>query len=274
MPSHKWAVLRAALLAKKVPTALDDDDGDMFVTTKTDEKGDFKSYTCVQTNTTIQVHNHKPKIDLAVISRQGIDNTGNIRTWPGEKLLATHMLTEAANIRPNVVYFELGAGADGVVGLLLHKRLKELGLQSRVLISDGNAQAAQRLDQNCLLNAKQCGTETGCAGPDSLQALEFKFGDELPPLPPDRELHMIAADVLFFEDYHLQLIDTLLHASKVTLVNATRGGSRERFLAKITQRADVSHRVHSEHQTKHFVLYIDEFRIDPTEATTEATKAE
>ena len=69
------------------------------------------------------------------------------------------------------------SGAQGVAGLLLHKRLKELGVQAQVLVSDGKA--AEWLGHNCLL---QCGVEVEDAG--SLRAFEYKFGDELPPLPP------------------------------------------------------------------------------------------
>ncbi|TMW65052.1 hypothetical protein Poli38472_009219 [Pythium oligandrum] len=171
---------------------------------------------------------------------QGVDNTGNIRTWPSEPVLLSYLLktrqcqvlAEAKKARINCC--ELGSGMAGVssLGLLAHYG----EYLDRLLITDGNPL--------CVENLRLCLDENQSRG---------VFATTTPPhvktdlLRWDRsatfDTHLrhqfdllVASDCLFFEEFHVDLAHTIKQllrpdTGRCFLMQPSRNGSMERFCA-------------------------------------------
>ena len=61
-----------------------------------------------------------------------VDNTGNVRTWPSEEVLA-YYLSKKDDVKSKSI-IELGAGQSGLAGLVYAQRY----LDSEIVITDGN----------------------------------------------------------------------------------------------------------------------------------------
>eukprot|EP01113_Clastostelium_recurvatum_P015359 TRINITY_DN18548_c0_g1_i1.p1 TRINITY_DN18548_c0_g1~~TRINITY_DN18548_c0_g1_i1.p1 ORF type:complete len:206 (-),score=25.63 TRINITY_DN18548_c0_g1_i1:510-1127(-) len=149
------------------------------------------------------------------------DNTGNVCIWPAEEIMATYLLSHPEVCAGKRV-IELAAGATGLAGLLVAKYTP----CRSVVITDGNVTAATSLNmhisRNELLN---------CTG------TRLVFGD----LPASSALGhydvILAADCLFFEHAHKELVLTIEHLMApggVALFFAPqRGGSLSRFVSLV-----------------------------------------
>lgn len=178
---------------------------------------------------------------------QGVDNTGNIRTWPSEQILLWHMLRSGIgskihqSIRDSsssaestaVNCCELGSGMAGLasLGLLAHSPFP-IG---RILITDGNPLAVDNLKTTLEENRRQ-----GTLPPATKVAAELVRWDRNAQLPAHwrGQFHLVfASDCLFFEEFHDDLVHTIRQllaprAGKCLLLQPSRSGSMERFCAK------------------------------------------
>ncbi|OWZ16677.1 hypothetical protein PHMEG_0009500 [Phytophthora megakarya] len=198
------------------------------------------------------VYVHEKRTDMKCVSiaellshqvNQGVDNTGNIRTWPSEQILLSYILSsgvcshvqrqdESKNLLP-IACCELGSGMAGLASLGL-LACGPVDLQ-RVVVTDGNPLSVKNL-QLCIEENK-----TQLVFPTRVQATEVTV--EL--LRWDRNattradlLHqfdlVFASDCLFFEEFHEDLactIKSLLRrgSGRCLLMQPSRNGSMERF---------------------------------------------
>jgi predicted nicotinamide N-methyase len=70
-----------------------------------------------------------------------VDNTGNMREWPSEQILALYIGENPELLSGATSLIELGAGKSGLSGFLAAK----LFPQAQVGITDGNQQCVERL---------------------------------------------------------------------------------------------------------------------------------
>ena len=149
----------------------------------------------------------------------GVDNTGNVCVWPAEEVLGYYSISRPELFSGKRVC-ELGAGMTGLAGLTIAVTLTS----SEVVITDGNPSAVENLqwcvDYNSGLNrygntrvyASQLVWDRD--GSDALTALG-KFDV------------VVAGDCLFFSDFHVDLVATilaLLAPGGVALLLAPRRG--------------------------------------------------
>ena len=184
----------------------------------------------------------------------GVDNTGNVCLWPAEEVMAHYILTRASDFAGKNIC-ELGAGV-GLCGLAMARVLKANSL----LLTDGNAQVVDTLEKALQVRRSEiCGrvrfARRRCAAPG------VRWRQRLTPFPMrpscvqhnrtldglatldvstrllvwDRKLtslevpragtfdFVVAADCLFFKDYHVDLVHTIK-----TLLSARCGSPLQR----------------------------------------------
>ncbi|GLD99507.1 hypothetical protein PINS_up008233 [Pythium insidiosum] len=177
----------------------------------------------------------------------GVDNTGNIRTWPSEPILLSYLLKNNvcrqladahAPSRRAIRCCELGSGMAGVVGLGLMAH--EGALIDSMLITDGNPSAVRNLQICVDENIAQ-----GVIPRDRRDAVQAKL------LRWDRDVRfddamqsqfdlVVAGDCLFFEEFHVDLASTIHQllrpeTGRCLLMQPRRNGSMERFVAVARQ---------------------------------------
>ena len=77
------------------------------------------------------------KQELLDACQKKVDNTGNVKVWPAEEVLANYLIKNAHLFEGKDIC-ELGAGKSGLAAIALALELKDkLG---SILISDGNEQ--------------------------------------------------------------------------------------------------------------------------------------
>jgi len=144
-------------------------------------------------------------------SSDGVDNTGNVCVWPAEEVLA-HLCVQIAHVLANRAVVELGAGMTGLAGLVAAASTRA----RRVTITDGNKAAAQNVAQCVALNAFNAGASASQLRVDTQQLVwSSAHADEAKARVGAADVVM-AADCLFFKDFHVDLVDTL-----AALVNAS-----------------------------------------------------
>lgn len=174
---------------------------------------------------------------------QGVDNTGNIRTWPSEQILLYYMLSSGVcsqvqrqgtegDLLP-VSCCELGSGMAG---------LASLGLLAcdpvdfeRVIMTDGNPLSVKNL-QLCVEENRAQQVFSARAHCTKVTA-ELLRWDRNVTLPEDLQHQfdlVFASDCLFFEEFHEDLactIKSLLRrgSGRCLLLQPSRNGSMERF---------------------------------------------
>ncbi|CAI5732631.1 unnamed protein product [Peronospora destructor] len=203
-----------------------------------------------KTATRVYVHEKRKEMKRMSIAEllshqvnQGVDNTGNIRTWPSEQVLLSYLL--ASNVCSQVqqrdtsgdllpiTCCELGSGMAGLasLGLLACAPVK---LQ-HVLVTDGNPLSVK--------NVQLCIEENKMQHAMSPDAQSVKISTRL--LRWDRSasfqedlLHqfdlVFASDCLFFEEFHEDLAYTIKNllrdgSGRCLLLQPSRNGSMERF---------------------------------------------
>lgn len=156
--------------------------------------------------------------DLAITS---VDNTGNIRTWPCERILAGYMIKCLKGETKKVV-MEIGAGRSGLIGILANKMLN-----MEVVITDGNERGVRVVRENIQRNAlKSIRGET----------LVWNRKDDYKSW--EKVDVVFGADCLFFKEYHVDLLHTLetlldKNTGKAYLLQPSRGGCMESFVALV-----------------------------------------
>eukprot|EP01114_Cavostelium_apophysatum_P017853 TRINITY_DN5395_c0_g1_i1.p1 TRINITY_DN5395_c0_g1~~TRINITY_DN5395_c0_g1_i1.p1 ORF type:complete len:262 (+),score=30.16 TRINITY_DN5395_c0_g1_i1:125-910(+) len=154
----------------------------------------------------------------------GFDNTGNVHIWPSEEMLGNYCVANAHLFRDRSVC-ELAAGCSGFAGLIVAC----LGNASKVLITDGNSQSVESIKSNIAINKDTIGDATHVEAKQLLWNREEAVNEGLFDF-------ILAADCLFLEQYHSDLLHVLLSClasdGAVLLFAPERGHSRENFFQK------------------------------------------
>ena len=200
--------------------------------------------------TSVYVHEKRKdrtRVSIAeLLSHQvhhGVDNTGNIRTWPSEQVLLSYLLSSKVcsqvqqrdtngNGLP-ITCCELGSGMTGLASLGL-LACAPVQLQ-HVLVTDGNPLSVKNL-QLCIEANKMQHVFPRDAPPVNIST-ELLRWDRHASVKKDWQHQfdlVIASDCLFFEEFHEDLaytIKTLLRpgSGRCLLVQPSRNGSMERF---------------------------------------------
>jgi len=156
----------------------------------------------------------------------GVDNTGNVCLWPAEEVMLHYLLEHSAELDGKHVC-ELGAGV-GLAGLALGVAANAKSL----LLTDGN--------EACVANLKTS-VEANRAAPGGFAAAEVSarllvWSERLSTLDVPRggafDL-VVAADCLFFKDFHAALVHTLqtllADSGRALLFAPLRGDTLDRF---------------------------------------------
>lgn len=175
----------------------------------------------------------------------GVDNTGNIRTWPSEQVLLSYLLKnqvcEALSKQFNgnrIRCIELGAGMAGLAGLGLMAHHSDV--IEEMVITDGNPQSVENLHACVGINIAH-GIILGRTTQELLR------WDRSTQFPSSRQFQfdlIFASDCLFFEEFHQDLAHTIKQLLKPAsgvcyLLQPSRNGSMERFCNVATKEFDL-----------------------------------
>lgn len=163
------------------------------------------------------IHRHANEHDLDHLV--GFNNTGNVRLWPSEEILA-HYLVHNRSIIANKRVVELGAGMTGLAGFVASYSA------ASVLLTDGNRRSIDNLrtivDRNRRTNVSICELDWR----ETHERLSSASADVI-----------ICADCLFFDDSRLALLDTIVHLLAVDgvayMIAPNRGGTFASFRALV-----------------------------------------
>ena len=170
----------------------------------------------------------KIKILTGAVSKKdliGFDNTGNICVWPSEEVLAYLMLKLGRELEGKNIC-ELGGGMTGFAGITTALTK----YPNFVLLSDGN----QTSVNNCRINVRGNSEEFGGS---NVSCHEIRWGESDTYAEYKEKFDLvIAADCLFFDHLHLELIQTICNLlrkeGKGILLAPRRGTSLEKFSEK------------------------------------------
>lgn len=184
------------------------------------------------------VHHRRHGSRFSSEELNSFDNTGNIRVWPAEEVLAYFLCTDQevsrilSNRSSSPRVLEVAAGMTGLASLFLAQHMSKLCSDTSFYVTDGNEQCVAHIHQLLSLNTKK---EILQLQEGQLQALPLKW-ENTQKLWAERERSfdlIVGADCLFLEQYHQdlwQLLDFLLADDGVAILLApSRGGSRWRF---------------------------------------------
>ena len=156
----------------------------------------------------------------------GFNNTGNVCLWPSEEVMAFFCL-ENLQLFTGASVCELGAGMAGLAGLFLACTHKP----REVILTDGNAKSVNNLKRILTGNKTSFGAtvveaEVLLWDPDALSTgLHSEYCGRFD--------HILCADCLFFEEFHISLallVRKLLRAGGVCHMFAPeRGKSMQLF---------------------------------------------
>ncbi|KAG7391567.1 hypothetical protein PHYBOEH_006651 [Phytophthora boehmeriae] len=213
-------------------------------------------------HTALKVYVHEKRKDVKRMSiaelqshqvNEGVDNTGNIRTWPSEQILLSYLLSspicsqvqrrdQRGELLP-ISCCELGGGMAGLASLgLLARAPVQL---KRVLVTDGNPLSVKNLqlcvDENKAQQVVQAHTEIAAEllrwdrNASQRQDLQHQFD------------LVFASDCLFFEDFHEDLAHTIKSllrggSGRCLLFQPSRNQSMERFCAVAERYGFIVHR--------------------------------
>ncbi|KAF0978343.1 hypothetical protein FDP41_002858 [Naegleria fowleri] len=175
----------------------------------------------VKTDTTMK--------DLEIADKDKVDNTGNVCMWPSEEILAYHCIHKlGAEFFNGKRVLEIGCGI-GVAGLMIAKAFPSI---TEIVLTDGNVSVVENLRYNIahlVQNGDLLDDKITCS------QLLWQNNAQLEMLGTFDVI--LAADCLFFEEYHNDLV-TLLKKSadgrqlSVVMFNPKRGKSLENFISK------------------------------------------
>ncbi|KAG7376956.1 hypothetical protein PHYPSEUDO_012381 [Phytophthora pseudosyringae] len=206
-----------------------------------------------QTDNAAVIYVHEKRKDVKRVSiaellshevNQGVDNTGNIRTWPSEQILLSYMLSsdvcsqvQRQDAHSGVLPLsccELGGGMAGLASLGL-LACAPVDLQ-RVVVTDGNPLSVKNL-QLCVEENKRQRVFPAQRTQGTEVSAELLRWDRNTSVRGDLQHQfdlVVASDCLFFEEFHEDLahtIKSLLRRSsgRCLLLQPSRNGSMERF---------------------------------------------
>lgn len=212
-------------------------------------------YLRIRLNTSVDVHELSPAA--------AVDNTGNICIWNSEELLgyvackavlgnaplipssclsftlslsssSSSSSTSTSPISP-IRIIELGAGQSGLAALMVAQALRRTGRAYDICITDGNDRCASELHTQLSLNASQLVDNSSMQYNVQTKCMIWNSQDKYEEM--GRYDWIIAADCLFFQDYHVDLLhvlSTLLSLNGIIwLLAPGRGKTAEKFMGLV-----------------------------------------
>ncbi|KAF0715227.1 Aste57867_3502 [Aphanomyces stellatus] len=250
--STRWARLRSAIRKQTVAMSSTPSTMSMFTfheaetTALADAPSALADYEWIEAALPraphrLYLHQRKAACNVSIqeLAIHAVDNTGNIRTWPCEDVLwhtLLHSPSILSNSAPPMRLLEIGAGMCGVAGLALAAQLRTL---SHVVLTDGNAACVENLRMTVDVNVAR-----GVVPPALVNVQLLQWSRDLPPRHDDDKFDIVlGSDCLFFESFHVDLVHTLRQLVSATgcvvLLQPSRGGSLERFVALAKTQFDV-----------------------------------
>lgn len=222
----KWDKLRSLLLKKS--HALQNTQEHIFSAARPDEIDGIFSYDFGGVE--VRVEAPRKNIALKEVTQNwndGIDSTG-LLVWPAEVLLAKVVKNEVTEFKAAL---ELGAGYSGIAAILLAKICG--GDKRKVVVTDGNELCIEGLSRNGDLN-----------GVSNLEAQQFNWKDHREFAEKHGKFDLIfGADILFFRDYHLSLIesiyDLLTDNGQAIIVAPNRDNTLDLFKSSLEQNSNL-----------------------------------
>ncbi|KAG2386030.1 hypothetical protein C9374_003179 [Naegleria lovaniensis] len=169
--------------------------------------------------------------DLEIADKDNVDNTGNICVWPSEEILAFYSVYKlGAEFFNGKRVLEIGCGI-GVAGLMIAKAFPCI---KEIVLTDGNASVVENL--RCNINHL---VQSGDLIEEKISCSQLLWQSTSQLEMLGKFDILLAADCLFFEEYHNDLM-TLLEKSAekvfghltVIMFNPKRGKSLENFVSK------------------------------------------
>jgi len=188
---------------------------------------------------------------LSNIIHDGIDNTGNVRVWEAEQILLIYLSSIVQNGELELLgksVLELGGGMTGLCGLGLARLCRRRGIGNvRVTITDGHPDSVRNQKVCISMNDTVDLRAYLPPAPVTASLLRWSLGDKHGDLErlrvengQERFDFILAADCLFFQDFHddlLWLLDNALAEMNgvVYLLQPRRGDTMAKFLEKASQ---------------------------------------
>ena len=233
MASERWAILRKAVISPRnrlneatentIATVREFSGFNLFKVVVDSRQWARYSYTtennCVLIEAFVKILDVRVSLEIMA----GFNNTGNVRIWPAEEVLAYYCLENKETFKGSSVC-ELGCGMTGLAGVMLACSTTPCN----VLLTDGNERSVCNVKEIVDRNKGRFGiTKVSC---DVLKWESSTFNEEY----CGKYDYVICADCLFFEDLHNELalvIQKLLVPNKgmAFLFAPRRGNTLEQF---------------------------------------------
>ncbi|KAJ3682587.1 hypothetical protein LUZ60_015160 [Juncus effusus] len=164
--------------------------------------------------------------EFEVSKKYNIDTTGLVCSWPSEDVLAYYCINHPDKFRFKRV-LELGSGyglAGFAIGLCTNA--------NEVLISDGNPQVVDYIQQNVEINGEKFGDT-------KLKSVMIHWDQEISSELQNSFDIIVASDCTFFKEFHESLaciIKIMLRKSEnseAIFIGPKRGDSLEKFIERI-----------------------------------------
>lgn len=188
------------------------------------------------------------------VIHDGIDNTGNVRVWEAEQALLfylVHAMTTTQFLQSfrNKRVLELGGGMTGLCALGLANLCNTLGVENvHFTVTDGHPDCVSNqrvcIEMNASMDLRLKRSVPPLQTVITSHLLRWSVGDkhgDLAQIKPESIMFdvIVAADCLFFRDFHedlLWVLDNSLSANGVIyLLQPSRDGSMELFLSKVSE---------------------------------------
>lgn len=209
----------------------------------------FVMYSSSKTKLLIKKRKKRSNISLKEIYAD--DNTGNIRVWPAEEVLAYFLITNpivSNNIpkdKESIHAIEVGAGMSGFAAFSMFQMWSEISnLPLKLWITDGNDLCVEKINETIDVNTKE-----GYLDENMLKNTIFGTvlrWQDVKETFPDHEHYfdfIFAADCVFLDDYHDALISTLdyllCEGGCFVLLAPSRSGARFKFTQKAKEYFDI-----------------------------------
>ena len=210
--ASKWARLRQLIRNKKIDIKNKEEHifNSPYVT---EQNGSTKDETySFEEGLSVKVNLPETDLNLESVAKNrndGIDSTGHLM-WPAESFLAKFALSLPMGVLRGSKVLELGAGYSGLLGIALAKKYKnsnleendENGQKIEIVVTDGNAHCEPKIEDNFKLN--------GLMNDDIIKTATFNWKNHSDFLEKWGKFdYIFGADILFFRDYHNDLVDAL-----------------------------------------------------------------
>lgn len=167
--------------------------------------------------------------DFTLAELTGFNNTGNVRIWPSEEILAYVALKCEAFFR-NKSILEVGGGMSCLAGLLLARRVRCHSIH----VTDGNSNAVANVREIVKKNSFECPLSCDVLVWSSVSTVSAtSTSSRIRPSTVNSYDVILAADCLFFDDCRNDLVGLMVALLKpngtVLLVSPKRGNTLSKF---------------------------------------------